>query len=349
MALVSLLFVYFIIIICLLVGLFVVGWIIAIIGLANEKKVKLYGKKYPHVCISIGLYMVAIPVVFVLYVFGTVGINTLKLNIERKGYENFVDKWQNENVSANEAGDEAVRWIIEAAENNDKDKIMEVFTEEIQSDSEFSAQIDEFLEAYPGGFSGLEIESKGGHDYTDSDNGNIAEYMSYSYELVKDNVYYYIDFEACIRHEGNSSKVGIEQFVFKSERAEVYFQDVSEDFVEYNEYITAKIDFAGDFTVRQINGYPRKFYEFGRNITKDDVLEAVKYAKNIENIERMLGTPNLNHLTLRTLIYELNSGKGQPMYAEIGYDYYGTLDGDVYFIDSENSSNNEHVNIKYDY
>lgn len=330
MAFIPILFLYLFIAICILLVMLVTGIIILIIGLRKKKKYVGQGKKSPYILITLGSILILIPISIVGFIFISQLISDIRLKIARKGYDSCTDRWKNEWVSDSEASDEALEWIIEAAENGDKDAICSVFTEEIQNDPDLDIQIDKFIEEYPRGFSELEFDFKGGSSPGSSEDGKSINQFYYSYEVIKDGKYYYIEIGGCNENDYDSDKVGIEYFIFKSERAEVYYDDISEEIHEYSEYICADIDVEGDFETRRVWGYPWKFYDIDRTITKEEVIDAYKSSRGLDGIREKLGEPNGINLIRREVLYELEDVNGEPRYAEIGYDYYELIDGDMH-------------------
>lgn len=326
MAFIGIFLMYFFILIAILVGLFVIGWIIMLIGLANQKKVKLLGKKYPHVLISIGAVMVLIPMLCVGSVVVSSVVSKVKLAIERRGYDNFVDKWENEYVPNDEAGLEAIEWVFEAADNGDKDAIIEVFAKDVQDDSEFIRQIDAFLAEYPGNLSGAKIISKGGDEARDYDYNTKIEIVQfyYTFEIIKDGMYYYVDIGGCKENDYDPEQIGIEYFILKSDRVVVCNQDVIVESTyntsDYDEYILAQIEVGGDFTTRRVGGCSVKFYDFDRNLTKEDVVNAYDESADLKQLVEKIGEPNSKNITEKEVIYEIEPIDGEPRYVKISYD-----------------------------
>ncbi len=334
MAFISMFFAFFVIIIFILAGMFFAGLLFLIIGLVKKKKAKITGKKYYRIFIGLGSFLMGIPLVLVGFVVVSSIVSDIKLEKARQSYESFVDKWKNEDVYSDRAGEEALEWILEAADNKDIDKLTMVFTEEVKGDSRFSRELNEFLDAYPGGLSGLEIDSDGGSNPSGSVDGKKEEYIYYSYKIIKDGEYFYINLGACIHNDYDYSKVGIEYFHIKSERAKVYYQDILEEYSD-DEYILAQDEVTGDFTTKRLNGHPIKFYEFDRVITQSKLESAVRISKNIDDLKKGLGEPNLNHLRMREVVYEVKMEDGSTAYAEIGYDYYGRLNDSIYYAEED--------------
>lgn len=327
MAFVSMFFVFILICIGILVLMFLLGSILLIIGLIKKKKYENQGKKAPKLLIISGSILLGIPILIVGVIFITGISSEIKTRIQRKGYDSCIDKWKHEWVSDHAASDEALEWIIDAAEKQDKEAIMSVFTEEIQDDEKLSQQIDAFLEDYPGGFAEIEFDQKGGSSPGSVRDGKVVNQFYYSYEGVKDGEYYYIEIGGCNQNEEDSDLVGVEYFILKSERAEVYYDDISEDGHTYSEYILADVHVNGDFETRRIWGYPWKYYDYDRTITKEEMIQAFRSYERLADIEERLGKPNGVNLALREVVYEIESEDGNPRYAILTYDYYKHIVG----------------------
>jgi hypothetical protein len=256
-------------------------------------------------------------------------ISSVKLQIQRLGYENFTDKWKMEWVSNSEASNDVLKDIIKAADKGDKAKIMSMFTDSIQKDENLSIQTDEFLKEYPKELHGLKFEYQGGRS-----TGGYDEKATFSvrWEVVKDGTRYYLHFGGCNHSEENKEEVGLEYFYIHSEKAEVLEDDIDVGYFgnEVTEsgdtnYISAKINVEGDYTTRRIWGYPYKYNETDRKLKRADAVAAVRKSRRVSDLEEILGEPNSNNKRLKEVVYELEPENDEPRYMVVSYDSYEIL------------------------
>lgn len=321
MAFISLLAVYLFIFIVILAILAFIGSVLLVFGLVKRKKAVQRGKKYPYVCIVLGILFMAPPVLIVGGMVVTGVATTVRNKIAESGYENCVDKWKDRWVSDSAAEEEMLKEFIEAAESRDKDALMALYTDEIQNRRELSGQVDEFLAAYPGGFSAEDFESDGAH----SESGGGEAYFDTDYEGVIDGEYYYISFGACHSDDEHEERVGLRYFYIKSEKAKVLEDRNDYVYATDSQYIDAGFSVEGEYETRRAGGYPYEFVPVDRKLTKDQVIDALKNTDTIEELTEILGEPNGRSERLCELLYELVPEGGEPRYVVITYDNYGKI------------------------
>lgn len=322
MAFISLLAVYLFIFIVILAILAFIGSIFLVIGLVKRKKAAEQGKKYPYVFIVLGILFLAPSVLTVGGVLVTAVVSTVQIKIaDTIGYENCVDKWKNRWVSDSAAEEAMLEEFIEAAESRDKDALMALYTDEIQNRAELSGQVDEFLAAYPGGFSADDFESDGAH----SESGGGEAYFDTDYEGVIDGEYYYISFSACHSNDEHEERVGLRYFYIKSEKAKVLEDRNDYVYATDSQYIDAGFSVEGEYETRRVGGYPFEFVPMDRKLTKEQVIDEIKNVRTIEELTEILGEPNGRSERLSELLYELVPEGGEPRYVVITYDNYGRI------------------------
>ncbi len=322
MAFISLIAVYLLIFIVILAILAFIGIVLLVFGLVKRKKAVQRGKKYPYVFIVLGILFLA-PSVLTL---GGVIITAVSTAVQVKiadtiGYDNCVDRWKNRWISESEAEEMMLEEFIEAAESRDKDALMALYTGEIQNRGELSGQVDEFLSGYPGGFSADDFESDGAH----SEGGGGETIFDSDYEGVKDGEWYYISFGACCMNDDNEDKIGLQYFYFKSEKAKVLEDRNDYEYPVDSLYIDAEFQVEGEYETRRVGDYPFEFVPVDRKLTKEQVIDAVKSARTIEELTEILGEPNGSNERMRELLYELVPEDGKPRYAVIVHDNYGRI------------------------
>lgn len=95
----------------LIAVIFLAGIILLIIEIVNKKKPKNAGRKFPTVCISVGVTLLVLPAL--IFVIGIV------LRIGKGTYNSVPEHWQTAWVGDNQAADEAIKALMEAAGNGE--------------------------------------------------------------------------------------------------------------------------------------------------------------------------------------------------------------------------------------
>ena len=322
MAFVSLLAVYFVIIIVIFAILAFIGTVLLVIGLVKRKKAAQQGKKYPYVFIVLGILFLAPPVLTVGGILVTAVATTVRGKIaDTIGYENCVDRWKDRWVSESVAEEAMLEEFIEAAESRDKDALMALYTDEIQNDAELSGQVDDFLAGYPGGFSADDFETDG----ASSESGEGKTYFNVDYEGVKDGEYYYISFSACCVNDEHEEQIGLRYFYFKSEKAVVLENKKEYEDRTDSQYILAMFDVEGAFETRRVWGNPFEYMPVDRQLTKEQMIDALKKVHTIEELEEIIGEPNGSDERMSEVLYELVPEGGEPQYAVVTHDDNGGI------------------------
>ena len=161
-------------VILFLIGLFIFGLILLIVGLVTKKKPKNQGKKAPKVCIVIGSVFMGIPTCITLWLVISSAVNSASTSIKRKSYENVTDKWRNESVmSERREADDVVAEMLKTADSDDSEGFAKFFTPNLQKGENFKDDLDKFFETYPKGLAECELEggshgSSGSYNYGES-------------------------------------------------------------------------------------------------------------------------------------------------------------------------------------
>ncbi|MBQ4284350.1 MAG: DUF5104 domain-containing protein [Lachnospira sp.] len=319
MAFFSMILAFLFIIIIILGFMLLVGGILLIVGLVTRKKALVRGKKYPLVLITIGAATVSIPCFLVGSIVVSSVVSNIRLEMERKNYNNCIDKWKNEWVTSETVKEDIMTELLAAAEAGDKAAVMALYSEEMRSKPELEEQIEVFLKDYPKGLywePGTGTSGSGGS----SDHGMSVETTSVSCMVYKGEERYYVSFGACYENDYDASKIGLKYFHLNSEKAEVLEDDDSFEGYPEDEYIMARVNVLGDFETRLVWGYPYKFYPIERTITEAQALEAVRKAENLSELKKLLGEPNADKENMNDLVYELVSENGEPRYMVVSYD-----------------------------
>lgn len=320
MAFIGMVFVALVIFILMLFAVGVVGLILLVVGLVKRKRACERGKKYPYVLIALGSFMLSIPVFFVGSVVVSVITSEVKLNIERQGYNNCIDKWKNEWVSSEEVKEDIMTELFAAAEIGDKEAVRALFVKSVQDNPKFDSQLDEFLKEFPKGVYWKPGTGSG------SQSGSYEEETTYVNCMVyRGEERYYVSFSACNDNKNNKDEVGLEHFYINSEKAEVLEDEPSFEGYAEDEYIAARIKVEGDFETRLIGGWPYKFYPADRVITKQQALDAVRKAAHRTELKELLGEPNSDNATLNYIVYEIQWEDDESLYMVVSYGRYGEI------------------------
>lgn len=295
------------VVLLILGGLALSGIILLIVYLVQRSKKKKRGEKASKAPLVASLIFLTLPVGVLIWF----AASTISNKITQMSYEDFTDKWKNETVFDNEAEDDAINGIFSAADSGDKEKIMALFTDEIQADPALEEQVDLFLAAYETGFSGLEYDSTGGGS---SGGGGVSTFSSGG-TVTKDGELYYIRIYACHENDEHPEKVGIEGFEMYSSKAKAL--EMNDEAYTDERYIRCEIEVAKDFDVRIIGGDPYRYTEIERSLTAAEVEAAVEASRNTDDLAARIGKPNAVWNDMY-YVYELSDGE-EYRYAKVSY------------------------------
>ena len=299
------------------------GMILLSVGIIRRKNAIKNGMKSSNTCIVLGCVFILIPIVAIVEtVLGGVVLG-LKEKAKRDSYENCVDKWKNEWVSSNEVRDDIIEEFFEAADNNDKDAIMNLYSDEIQEEPDLEGRVEDFLLEYPGDMSELEFSYKSGYERGSSEFGVSTDYMFSNYEVKKGDIYYYVSFGVCYENDEETDKIGLDYMVINSEKAEVLQDESGTDYD--GEHILANIEVSEEFECRRIDGMPCRYVDTGRKFTKEEVLEALRNSYNLDDLYSYLGEPNGVRGGINKVIYEVEPEDNDYRYIEITHTDEGKI------------------------
>ncbi len=241
---------------------------------------------------------------------------------------NFRERWINSNswITDTSAQSEALEGFFEAADKGDKEAVKALYAYDIQINNALDKQVDDFLKDYPGGFSGLEVDFKGGMS-----DGMDPAYISKSAEVVKDGVTYFIHISACYKNSENPRKVGLEYISLKTKQGMI--SECDSDFSIDTDYhfIHSSVMNGEDFEIREIQNHEYRYKEYDRQLTLQQVQEAVDNSFDMEELIQKIGKPNADCKRDRTAVYELANGE-ESNYALVIYGGFEHIDN-VRFID----------------
>lgn len=326
MAFFSLFIMYIIAAVCICGFLFTLGGTITVISILRRRKAKRNGRKPKKFGLIFGGTLMAIPVAIVIYVVGAAVFSGVKLHIERKGYENFTDKWKNEHVTDYQARGDIEKEFFAAVDNNDAAAVAAMFTGKIQENPDFMDQVEKFLKVCPDDLSKQNIQFQGGGETSKINFGKVVQSFSADAVFDYDDTRYYIYIHACHGDDYEPENVGLEYFSLKSEATHV-LEDQNGYRRKNNEFIIAEIKTVADCETRIVHDYSYMFYPHPeRNITETNFRKTMQSCKNISNLESTLGEPNAICERLSRAVYELEPVDGKPRYAVVTYDdTYGKI------------------------
>ena len=315
------------IVICIGALLILAGIILLIIGLIRRNNAMKNGRKSSNTCIVVGCIFILIPIVTVGEAFLGSAITGISDEIKRQNYENCVDKWRNEWVSSDEVREDIIEEFFSAADNNDKEAIIKLFSREIQENPGFGEDVEEFLLEYPGELSGLEFEYQGGAQSGSSDYGVSSDYLNARYEVKKGDEYYYISFGCYYENDEEREKIGLDYMEINSEKAKVLNEELDYEMDE-DEHIVAYVNVAEEFETRRIGGNPYRYVET-EEYTRDEVIEALKESYYIDDLYYYLGEPNGTNGRLNYLAYEIEPDENDYRYIVISHTDEGKIVKDL--------------------
>ena len=255
-----------------------------------------------------------------------VGLLSGLLNKQEVEYDNPAEKWRNEIVHDSEAKNDAIAWLLSAADSDDRSAFAEIFAPVVASGENFSAQLDSFFEAYPTGFSECELNSEGGSGSGSYNYGDAVETYSASYTCFLDGEWFYISVAFCYQNTMDPDEVGITFFCI--ENLEAFALDES-----YSEDIVCNIVDESRVTARLIDGRGFVFEPTPeRSVTLEQMREYLEKCDKISQLTEIIGEPNVtkkySNATGCDYYYELESSDGSPLYA---YIVAGYLSGEIYY------------------
>lgn len=317
MALVSMFFV-FIIIICIILGLlFITGLIFLISGIVKKRKPKYIGKKSPVVFIVTGAVLLVLPVVTALILIITGISNAVITNIKRADYDNVTDRWRNEWVTDHAAAEGAIKELLESADKGDRETFAKTFTPNIQEKENFQAVLDTFFESYPVGLSQCELDggntgSSGSYDY-----GHNVQTGGAYYTCMLDGEWYYIGMSFCFENTDAPYNVGVDFFCIENLEANALDAEYAD-----NDHLVCSIKSENEVTARLIGGRGFVFEPTPeRVITEEQMIYYISEYTDLSLISSAIGDPNVTKKYSNCVgydhYYELAPEDGEPRYAYI--------------------------------
>lgn len=312
----------------LIAVIFLAGIILLIIGIVNKRKPKNAGRKFPTVCISVGGTLLALPAL--IFVIGVVpGIRKTFF------YDSVPEHWQNAWVGDTQAADEAIKALMEAAGNGDREALAKNFTAEVRNSPSFEAELDSFFGTYPAALSECEPEggssgSSGSYNY-----GHNILTGSAHYTCDLDGEKFFINISFCYENTDEPDKVGVESFsVMNLGARALYIQESNEKAMlgdyEDNTSLICDIKNSDEVDARLIGGYPFVWHPTNnKKLTEDEMRTMLSKTSSMNSLTRKIGMPNVSmkysNSTGYDYYYELVPENGEPRYAHISASRNGDI------------------------
>lgn len=243
-----------------------------------------------------------------------------------KEYDSIVAKWKNETVFEKEAADDALNAVLAAAEAKDHDEFAENFTDIVRSKTGFDGKVNLFLDAFPAGLSGAELEYSGGGAGGSSGEKGWRKGASCSYECTLNGEYYCLNVSFCFCSDENPEEIGVESFTVMNKNARAYHLGMASDDPDYFDRIDLLCDIKSEeeMPARLIGGTPYLWTETDvPKLTADEMRDLLgEYGTlGVKEVRDRIGPANdtyksFNNASYRHY-YELQPENGEPRYAYI--------------------------------
>ncbi len=295
------------------------GVVLIIIGNVNRKKPKNQGKKWPKICMAIGIVTVALPVIAVVCILIVAALDNNKDYFERKDYENIIDKWRYENVSNYSAANGALGALLEVADNGDEYALKKLFAPNIYNNTNFTSQLDKFFDFYPAGLSKCELEVDLGSSDAAYDSGNAVKTGSASASCYLDDEWYYIHLDFCFKNTASPDDVGVTFFSIENLEANAQRNMGQTGFTD-RDYLMCNIGDESKITARLVGGRGYIFTPFDRKLDIYEVKSFLRQSNSIDIFIERFGQPNFVKQSLGGSIeyfFELEDKDNEPRYLKL--------------------------------
>ena len=208
---------------------------------------------------------------------------------------------------------------LEAFDSGDREKASKKFSAAAREDPGFDNELDAFLKAYPEDMSKIQIDSKFGevletYHGRRLGNGKYALECYNSWAGTVNGRWYYIFISYLYYCASGKEYTGINKILILDESSRAVF--ISKDTVKPFGHALCDIAQTG-IDYRKIGG---DYYMWTSNpntpIKMNDMLNALKRCKTIDDVVKTLGTPNASEKgkVLKRYFYEGISEDGEPKY-----------------------------------
>lgn len=338
------------ILILIFLGLLIlIGTIICLVSIIKAKKQK---KKINKISTLIGGALIILPLVFITSIYDWE--NEISQDDNTSDYNNLVEKWSNSYTSWNTANDDVIQYLLNGIESRDVEIISNMFSEETRNKSNFQSEVNEFLENVPENFNEYTYKAISSSQPGSYSKGTSTRELNSSYIFQKDNKVIYLSYSGYIENDSEKSKIGLEKLYLQSAEAKILEREEENDIqskylfmmpdgsdyrertttdnqekyvIKDNQILVCYIDVDEEFEFKIIkNNYPYRFNSYDRSITKDELINAYKQSRKVEDIVSLLGDPNAISYSriVKNILYELKD-VDTTIYAFIDYDVYYRL------------------------
>ncbi|MBE7070139.1 MAG: DUF5104 domain-containing protein [Ruminococcaceae bacterium] len=246
--------------------------------------------------------------------------------------KNVREYWKSHYSSEKTAADQAYKKLFEAAENGDKERFADNFTEEVRTRSDFGVFLDDFFAKYPKGLSKSETQYHAHGSSGAYDNGEKKAIAHCYYTLTFEDQRYWISMGYCYSSTKHPEELGIMYLsvmnlegyaLFTTENQARLYEDPD---YEYTKEVPLVCIILGEDTVkaRLINEVPYQWLDTGaKKLTEDEMRTLLNEDRDagIKPVIEKIGEPNVATRSYAgnsyTYIYELASSDGEPLYAVI--------------------------------
>ena len=311
-----------------IIGL-VIGIILLIVGLSSRKSVKHQGKLFPKVFIVLGTILVCIPVLTV----GTAVTVGVVSNINGGG--SLPERWRNTwIISENTASDDAIKALLKAGGEGDREALEKCFAEETRNSPDFSKELDSFLEAFPSELSECELDGSSTGSSTSYNYGHNVRTAGARYECELNGEKYYISLEFCFENTDEPDKVGVTNYSVRNFEAQaLYLEAVNSDPDSKRPAIVCDIRSSEEVNARLIDKTPYIWHPTsGKKLSEDEMRKLLSGTDSMNELKSAIGEPNvffkMYNSTGYDFYYELSSNDSEPKYA---YIVAGSPNGEIYY------------------
>lgn len=241
-------------------------------------------------------------------------------------YDDLVEHWKNDIVFEGSGAEEALNTILSAAEEGDRDKLVNCFTEELRDTSSFQDQVDAFLKAYPKGLLGNEMEYRPAGAGGSINGNNVIKGAGAIYTCDYNGDHYRIWLKFCFVNDEDPDKIGVEFCLIQNDGAIAKSNSESAKYSEedYWEGVIICCDIRNDVNYRMIAGSPLCWTETDSpKLTVDEMRALLSTYRDLGNpaVREAIGEPNYAikffNSTGYWIYYELMPENGEARYAFI--------------------------------
>lgn len=241
------------------------------------------------------------------------------------------EHWQKSRVNENQAADEAVKALLKAADDSDKEAFGKCFADKLRCGANFNDYADDFFSEYPAGMSECKLSdgsvaSSGSFDY-----GHNIQTASASYDCELEGEHYFITLCFCFENTDEPEKVGVTYFAVRDLAATAVYRsrdtycDDEDDTYSTDKPCTLCERMSGSgVEARLIDGSAYLWKETGNEALSADEMRALLDQVTDLKDEKFINTAGYANVEYKfrsatgyDYFYELKSENGESRYARI--------------------------------